>query len=159
MSLDVHATVRACADCPRERISLRKHANYLKLFPATTPLEFVSIDILGELKETPAPRNNRYLLVITDRYSKLTRVVPLKRITAYTVAKAFCESWVFVYGPPFIFSQITEDSLLPSILRPCAQYWEFGTCSRLRITHRRTDKLNGLTERSWPLCAGTSQRT
>ena len=41
-----------------------------------------------------------YLLVITDRFSKLTRVVPLKSITAYQVAKAFVTHWVVCYGAP-----------------------------------------------------------
>jgi hypothetical protein len=41
-----------------------------------------------------------FLLVITDRFSKLTRTVPLRIISAFVVAKAFCEHWVFVYGPP-----------------------------------------------------------
>jgi transposase InsO family protein len=38
--------------------------------------------------------------VICDRFSKLTRTVPLWSISALVVAKAFCEHWVFVYGEP-----------------------------------------------------------
>ncbi|CDF40838.1 unnamed protein product [Chondrus crispus] len=41
-----------------------------------------------------------FLLVITDRFSKLTQVVALRTITAHTVAVAFCDSWVFKYGVP-----------------------------------------------------------
>jgi hypothetical protein len=37
---------------------------------------------------------------MTDHFSKLTRTVPLRRISAFTVARAFCEQWVFVYGAP-----------------------------------------------------------
>ena len=55
-------------------------------------------DILGPLKETKSW--SKFLLVMTDRYSKLTRVKPLSKITAHDVAKAFCETWVFPYGPP-----------------------------------------------------------
>ena len=40
------------------------------------------------------------MLVISDRFTKLTQVVPLKRITAYDVAFAFVEHWVFKYGAP-----------------------------------------------------------
>jgi transposase InsO family protein len=42
----------------------------------------------------------RFLLVMMDRFSKLTRTVPLRSISAFTVARAFCEQWVFVYGAP-----------------------------------------------------------
>ena len=40
------------------------------------------------------------MLVISDRFTKLTQVVPLKRISAYDVAVAFVEHWVFKYGAP-----------------------------------------------------------
>ena len=38
--------------------------------------------------------------MISDRFSKWTKTVLLKRITAYTIARAFCDQWVFVYGAP-----------------------------------------------------------
>ena len=98
MALDAYNTVRQCATCARNRIKLRKHSSTLKLFPAKAPLEFIAIDLLGELIKTP--RGNRYLLVMTDRYSKLTRVVPLRNIKSDTVAKAFVNHWVLAYGPP-----------------------------------------------------------
>ena len=98
MALDCYATVRNCAECAKNRLKLRRNAAPLKLFPATRPLESVSIDILGELIQTP--RGNRYLLVICDRFTKLVRTVPLRRITTLVVAKAFVTHWVFVYGPP-----------------------------------------------------------
>ena len=46
--------------------------------------EFVAIDILGELITTK--RRNRYILVISDRYSKLVRTMPLKKISAAHIA-------------------------------------------------------------------------
>ena len=38
--------------------------------------------------------------MVTDRFKKLTQVIPLQRIDAYTVAVAFVEHWIFKYGPP-----------------------------------------------------------
>ena len=70
----------------------------MKLFPATAPLDSVAIDILG-----PLPKSSRgfiFMLLISDRFTKLTQVVPLKHITAYDVAVAFVEHWVFKYGAP-----------------------------------------------------------
>ena len=98
MALDAYKTARQCSSCTRERISLRKNANYLRLFPAQAALKYVAIDILG-----PPPRTSskhRYLLCITNRYSKMIRTGPHKNVTAATVATAFCEHWVFHYGPP-----------------------------------------------------------
>ena len=70
----------------------------MTLFPAISPLECVSIDILGELIRTK--RKNRYLLVITDQLTKLVCTVPMKKISSTEVAKEFVHHWVFVYGPP-----------------------------------------------------------
>lgn len=69
----------------------------MKVFPALAPLTFVAIDILGELVTTS--RENKYLLVISDRFSKLIRTVPLRTITAEAVPKAFDTHRATVYGP------------------------------------------------------------
>ena len=98
MALDVYACVRDCVHCEKEKLALRKHALFLKLFPATRPLDQVAIDILGPLARTT--QGNRSLLVISDRFWKLNKAVALRRISSYTVARAFCDHWVFTYGPP-----------------------------------------------------------
>ena len=98
LAADVASTVRGCRTCAMNRVKLRKHLNRLRLFPATRPLKSLAIDILGPLPKTKAGKG--FLLVITDRFTKLTQVVALRTTTAYTVATAFCDAWVFKYGVP-----------------------------------------------------------
>ena len=98
MSIEIYNTVKQCEPCAKESIRLRKIAAKLKLFPATFPLESVALDYIGPLPKSY--RGNNHLLVITDRYTKLTRTVPLKNPSAKTTARAFCDFWAFVYGPP-----------------------------------------------------------
>ena len=98
MAVECYATVKNCVTCAKNRIALRKRAIFVRLFPATIPLEFVSIDILDELIRTR--RGNKFLLVINDRFSKLLRTIPLRLITAMEIARAFTHHWVFVYGSP-----------------------------------------------------------
>ena len=98
MALDCYAVAKNCAACARERVKLRRNKKQMKLFTPEAPLEFVAIDIFSELITTK--RENRYILVISDRYSKLVRTVPLKNISAANIAQAFVHHWVFVYGPP-----------------------------------------------------------
>jgi transposase InsO family protein len=98
MAEDVLETVRQCDACARNRITLSRRTNTLGLFPANSPFKSVAMDILGPLPKTR--HGNRFLLVIADRYSKLTRTVPLRVTTALAVAKDFCDHWVFVFGPP-----------------------------------------------------------
>ena len=56
------------------------------------------MDILGPLPKTV--HGNGYVLVITDRFSKLCRALPLRNKTATTLANAFLDYWVYVYGAP-----------------------------------------------------------
>jgi transposase InsO family protein len=60
-------------------------------------------DILNRarINALPPRRNPRYGLRTPWRY--MTRTVPLRIISAFTVARAFCEQWVFVYGAPRYF--------------------------------------------------------
>ena len=84
MAVEIATTVHECEFCANNRIRLLKKAKKLRLFPATTPLECVAIDILG-----PLPRFKdgfRFILVVTDRFTELTHAIPLKGIKADAVA-------------------------------------------------------------------------
>ena len=64
MELDCYQLVEICT-CAKERISLQRRKRKLKLFLATTPLEEVVMDLVGELPRTK--RGNVYLLINVDR--------------------------------------------------------------------------------------------
>jgi hypothetical protein len=76
------------------------------------------MDILG-----PIPQKkhvNKFLLVIADRYAKMTRTVPLRTVTALSVARAFVGQWFYVYGPPMSLltdngPQLTANSFRPLV--------------------------------------------
>lgn len=98
MLADTRRFSSECHYCARERTQLRNYAAPMKLFAASYPLEYVAIDILGPLTESVnAPK---YILVMTDRFSKIVRAVPVRSISALTVAKVFVRYWVFVLGLP-----------------------------------------------------------
>ena len=97
MAADVYKNVRTCNACAKNRVKLRKRTHPLRLSPARSPLEALSIVILGPLTKTK--KGCRFLLVVADRFTK-TQVIPLRRIDAYTVAVAFVEHWIFKYRPP-----------------------------------------------------------
>jgi Integrase zinc binding domain len=85
MAEDIYETVRKCDACARNRISERRHTNFLQLFPAKVPLDSVAMEIIGPLPRTK--HGNRFLLVIADRYTKVTRTVPLSTVTALSVVR------------------------------------------------------------------------
>ena len=98
MAADISATVRECTPCAKNRLRLLRKASEMKLFPATAPLDSVAIDILGPLLKSAG--GYIFMLVISERFTKLSQVVPLKRIIAYDVAVAFVKHWMFKYGAP-----------------------------------------------------------
>lgn len=98
MVVDVYAFVAGCVKCARLRVGPRRRTNYLKAFPPSEPLTDICVDLLGPLPRTAA--GNEFILVIVDRFSKLTRAVPLGDTKAETVSAAFLDFWVAAYGPP-----------------------------------------------------------
>ena len=98
MAADVLATVRDCASCARERLKQRKRKEPLQTFIAPGPLEDVAIDLLGPFSTTK--QGYKSILVITDRFSKLCQVVPLRSTEAFACAVAFVEHWVYKFGSP-----------------------------------------------------------
>lgn len=98
MAIDILNTVRQWVSCAKQRIQLRKHASFLKLFPAKRPGEYVAIDILGPQRRTSS--GHECMLVMSDQFSKMTLTYPLREITAYAVAQAFCKEWVYRYRLP-----------------------------------------------------------
>lgn len=80
MALECYNPVRGCPECAKERVKLQKYARPLKLFPPSALLEDVHMDFLEEL--TPTTRGkHRYLLVIVDRFAKLIRCIPLRKLS------------------------------------------------------------------------------
>jgi len=56
------------------------------------------MDLLGPL--TTSRGGHKHVLVICDRFTKLTRAIPLPDATALTVSSAFIDTWVAAYGIP-----------------------------------------------------------
>jgi len=98
MVTDIHTTATKCPICAQNRLALRRHTTPLTLFPATESLTELSVDILGPI--TASKKGTRIILVITDRFAKLTKCVALRRITAMSVASAIIHAWVSAYVAP-----------------------------------------------------------
>lgn len=98
MAANVLTTVPDSRECSKNRLILRQRTNPMKLFPAKQPLASVVIDIRGYFPRMTVA--NRLLLLITDRFTKLTQAVLLKIITANKAAEAFDDHSVFKYVSP-----------------------------------------------------------
>lgn len=89
MANDVYTTATNCSACAQNRVEpkLRRH---LQQFISNTLLELIAIDILGLLPYTVD--GSQYVIVITDRYSALTRATPTGKTPSAHVAIVFVGS-------------------------------------------------------------------
>jgi len=99
MAADVVLHVRNCANCARGRVRPLRAAAALHLFPATLPFQDIATDFFGPLAKTAA--GNKYIMVITDRFSKLVRAISMGEIRAVDCASVFLHYWIGAYGTPF----------------------------------------------------------
>ena len=106
MAGDVQDYVANCQSCLRTKSTQYRPRHKLRLFPATKPLAFVALDLLGPLPKSKAGHD--HILVITDRFTKLTRAIPLKFTNSQVVTDAFLTSWAYAYGLP---ERVLSDSV------------------------------------------------
>ena len=66
--------------------------------PPTKPLTDLYLDLLRPF--LPIAAGSMHLVVIVDRFFKMTRMNPFQRIDAGTISAAFLDNWVAAYGPP-----------------------------------------------------------
>ena len=96
--VDVCKHVEQCPACARNRLSERRHTSTMKPFPALERFSGLAMDLLGPL--TTSRGGYKHVLVICDRFTKLTRAIPLRDATALTVCSAIIDTWVAAYGIP-----------------------------------------------------------
>lgn len=62
------------------------------------PMERIAVNLMGPLNETE--RRNRYILVVSDYFSKWVEAYPVPNQEATTVADKIASEWVCRYGAP-----------------------------------------------------------
>lgn len=96
MIVDVETKIRTCPRCVCHK-SLSEHAVPLVNIQVTRPLELVCMDFLSIELDS---RNTKYVLVITEFFTKYAVAVPTSNQKLRTVAKALWENFIVHYGIP-----------------------------------------------------------
>lgn len=98
---DMHRDIAGwCKDCVPCQLS--KVSRHVKQVPShfTAPdgrFDQVHIDIIGPL---PVSEGYTYCVTMIDRFSRWPEAVPVKEISAATVARVFHDSWISRFGTP-----------------------------------------------------------
>jgi transposase InsO family protein len=98
MSIDVARWCAKCTKCQARKGGAPPKKSPLQQWPTGAPFERIAMDILDTHRVTS--RGHRYVLVISDYFTKWTEAIPLRRHTAEKVAAALMEYWVVRMGVP-----------------------------------------------------------
>lgn len=94
---------RKCIPCQKAKVHRHTVVPVGTFDPPNHRFAHVHIDLVGPL--TPC-RGYRYILSCVDRYTRWPELIPLREITAHTVAAAFLAHWISRFGVP---ERITTD--------------------------------------------------
>ena len=90
MVVDVYKHLAQSHACAKNRVSGRGHTSEIKLFPALEPFSGLAMDLLGPLAISRG--GHKHVLVICDRFTKLSRAIPIRDATALTVSPALIDA-------------------------------------------------------------------
>ncbi|CAF4027267.1 unnamed protein product [Rotaria sordida] len=91
--------IQNCMLCQKFNIERRKSSGLLHPIESPCgPFQLIGIDYSGPFPITP--QGNKYVLAITDYFTKWVIAIPLPNQTAQTTAEALYEHYICIYGVP-----------------------------------------------------------
>jgi hypothetical protein len=101
MKYSIQQHIKSCLLCQQYNVSRQKKYGRLRsILPPEGPFQLIGIDYCGPLKRTP--RENQYVLVITDYFTRHITAIPLSNCTAETTAEALFNEYFCKYGVPVV---------------------------------------------------------
>ena len=98
MKNDVNSWVLSCEQCASDKTPHKRPKAPLGSLGVGATLATLSTDVLGPLPVTP--RNNRYILVVTDHFTKWVEIFAVPDQTAVTTANVILNEVITRYGSP-----------------------------------------------------------
>lgn len=96
---DVRNWIRKCDVCSAIKTPNKTVRAPLGKMPVGAPMDRLGIDVLGPLPETA--RGNRFILVVTDHFSKWVEAFPVSDFTAATCARVLLNDVISRFGCPY----------------------------------------------------------
>ena len=137
---DCKQFVTHCIPCQRAKVHKHTRSPLTPYETQSDRFEHINIDLVGPLPES---QGYTYLLTAIDRATRWTEAIPLRNITADTVAKALIFGWISRFGIP---KRISTDQGTQFDAMLFNQLNQLLGCKHLRTT-AYNPKSNGMVER------------
>ncbi|GFY26764.1 transposon Tf2-9 polyprotein [Trichonephila clavipes] len=121
--------VSTCHTCQINNYKNALPAGRLIPIVSNYPNEIVTLDLLGPYPVSRV-RCNRYVLVITDHFSKWAEIIPLKKASARVIADNFFDNYISRFGAPIKLISDNGPQFISDIFENLSE--------RLGIRHVRT---------------------
>ena len=135
---DIERWVKECQQCQKRNPPQPQPRAPLGLIKSGYPFDVISWDIMGPLPLPTSTKGNKYILVVTDLFSKWVEAFPLVATDSETLASVLVDEVVCRYGVPRVLHSDQGANLNSQVI--------VALCKLLGINKTRT--LNSLSPTS-----------
>ena len=121
---DAITYAKRCHACQVHGDFIHQAPGYLRSTTSTWPFEMWGIDVIGPISP-PSSKGHRFILAITDYFSKWVEAIPLREVKSYDVIKFVKHHVIYRFGVP---RRIVHDNG-PQFVSQAFQRF----CTKLRI--------------------------
>ena len=141
MREDVNIWVSKCDVCARNKQPNQNPRGSMGDMRTGAPMDRIAADLIGPLPETP--RGNKFILVVTDHFSKWAEAFPVQNQSASTCANFIAKEIVSRFGCPLTIHTDQGGCFESDIFKSLCEIFEI----KKTRTSARNPKCNGVVER------------
>ena len=121
MKNDCRRWIKACSGCTRRKTPRPMHNGLCEIRQSSKPWEIVGIDLVVGLNETE--RGNKWILTITDCFTRWPIAIPLPDRESSTIARAIFEELICHHGRPDIMVSDQGRELISKSFQELCKRW------------------------------------